>query len=190
MKTLSGLIITLAFLVLIFQTRRYSVVVLLVLICSALLFLKELGGLVTQQYKTSNSTLRPTSLNTPSKITGEAAEAHYQWIDQDTGECTQLQPEFARMSLKPGIGGKWFDLYSSDVYAGHDYVVINGHKCRPPRYFDRLLEKHDPERHAELKDSRKATAARFEADNTPDRLAVKETVRAAALAQNPSRKTL
>lgn len=124
------------------------------------------------------------------KITGDQAEAHYQYIDQDTGEVTQLQPEFARMSLKPGIGGKWFDLYSSDVYAGHDYVVVNGNKCRPPRYFDRLLEKTDPDRHAEVKDARKATAAKYEADNTPERLAVKETVRYAALDQNPRRKTL
>lgn len=124
------------------------------------------------------------------KVNGEAAEAHYQWIDPDTGECTQLQPEFARMSLKPGIGGKWFDLYNTDVYNGHDYVVVNGAKCRPPRYFDRLLERRDPERLAELKLERAARAKRLESDNTPERLAVKEEVKEAMLARSIERKTL
>lgn len=124
------------------------------------------------------------------KMTGEQAEAHYQHIDQVTGECTQLTPEFARMSLKPGIGGKWFEMYSSDVYNGHDYVVINGRKCRPPRYFDRLLEKTDPDRLEQIKAERIARAQKLTADNTPERLAVKETVRAAALQNTSKRNTL
>lgn len=124
------------------------------------------------------------------KMTGDQAEAHYEWIDPDTGECVQLVPEFAKMSLKPGIGGKWFELYSSDVYSGHDYVVINGHKCRPPRYFDRLLEKTDPDRFAEVKEARTDRAKSLASDNTPERLAVKETVRTAALQQTSPRKTL
>ncbi|ALS03700.1 VP4 [Gokushovirus WZ-2015a] len=124
------------------------------------------------------------------KVTGEAAEAHYQWIDQETGECTQLQPEFARMSLKPGIGGKWFDLYNADVYAGHDYVIVNGHKCRPPRYFDRLLERRNPERFEEIKEERATRAKRLEGDNTPERLAVKEAVKEAQVERSIPRKTL
>ncbi len=115
------------------------------------------------------------------KITGKQADDYYQWLDHGTGEIHQLTPEFARMSLKPGIGGRWFELYSSDVYSGHDYVVVNGRKCRPPRYFDRLLEKADPERYEAIKEAREARGKELAADNTPERLAVKETVKVAAL---------
>lgn len=72
------------------------------------------------------------------KITGDAAEDHYRFVDVYTGEIFNLKPEYNVMSRRPGVGGKWFDLYSSDVYNGHDYVVVRGVKCRPPRYFDRL----------------------------------------------------
>lgn len=124
------------------------------------------------------------------KVNGDRAEDHYRWYDPDTGEVTQLQPEFARMSLKPGIGGRWFELYSSDVYDGHDYVVVNGRKCRPPRYFDKLLERTDPDRYAEVKAAREATGKKMAHENTPERLAVREAVREAALNQTSPRKTL
>lgn len=124
------------------------------------------------------------------KVTGDQSEDHYRWTDPNTGEVSQLQPEFARMSLKPGIGGKWFDLYSDDVYGGHDYVVVNGRQCRPPRYFDRLLEKRNPDLFESVKADRVERAKALEADNTPERLAVKEAVKFAALDQLVPRKTL
>lgn len=124
------------------------------------------------------------------KVNGEYADEHYRHIDFGTGEVTQLKPEFARMSLKPGIGGKWFDLYSSDVYAGHDYVVVNGKKVRPPRYFDRLLEKRNPELYADIKEARADRAKRLAPDNTPERLAVKEEVKRAAIKNLSPRNTL
>jgi hypothetical protein len=40
------------------------------------------------------------------------------------------------MSLKPGIGEGWLRKWYNDVYP-HDYIVHNGAKLRPPRYYDK-----------------------------------------------------
>lgn len=117
------------------------------------------------------------------KITGSAAEDHYRYTCPDTGEVSQLAPEYARMSLKPGIGQKWFDKYKNDVYHGHDYIVINGRKCKPPRYFDKLLRRVDPDRYDEVKMLREFDAYPLRSENMPDRLAVREQVKIAALNQ-------
>lgn len=124
------------------------------------------------------------------KVTGDRAEEHYRHFDPDTGEVFPIEPEFARMSLKPGIGGRWFELYSSDIYNGHDFVVVNGRKCRPPRYFDRLLEKQNPELFASIKEDREERGKALAADNTPERLAVREEVKVASIKSLSPRGTL
>lgn len=52
-------------------------------------------------------------------------------------------PEYPTMSLKPGIGYNWYEKWRSDCYPS-DFIVVNGVKCKPPRYYDKLLEKDDP----------------------------------------------
>ena len=96
-------------------------------------------------------------------------------VDGD-GVIHRLRHEYNNMSRRPGIGGEWFDRFSNDVYRGHDYVVVNGVRCRPPRYFDKLLERIDPDRFAEVKEERVKTAEQFADNNTPERLAVREEV--------------
>lgn len=114
------------------------------------------------------------------KMTGEAAEDHYTKVDPDTGEVYQITPEFNRMSLKPGIGGLFVDKYMSDIYP-HDYVVVNGSKAKPPRYYDKRFDKIDPLAFDNLKGDREIAAYEARLDNTPERLAVKETVAKARL---------
>lgn len=114
------------------------------------------------------------------KVTGDAAEAHYRYICPETGEVSFRTPEMARMSLKPGIGGPWYAKYSGDVFP-HDYVVINGHKCRPPRYFEKLLRRADPTEYEFIKSDRMAHPSSVH--NTDSRLAVREQVQLAALQQ-------
>lgn len=61
-----------------------------------------------------------------------------------------LEPEFALMSRgqkKGGLGGigkQWFEKYYTDCYP-KDYIVVNGKKHKPPRYYDALLEKKNKE---------------------------------------------
>lgn len=124
------------------------------------------------------------------KITGDLAESHYQYLDCDSGEVFQLTPEFCHMSLKPGIGGKWFDLYSSDVYNGHDFVIVNGHKVKPPRYFDKLLRRLDSDLLRDVKESRDYRGYLNRFESSDDRLRVREKVALAALTHSTSTRSI
>ncbi len=57
-----------------------------------------------------------------------------------TGEI--LRPEFARMSLRPALGRRWIKKHWNDVYP-RDYVVIEGFKAKPPRYYDKYMDLED-----------------------------------------------
>lgn len=113
------------------------------------------------------------------KIRGEAALDHYMFTDMVTGEVSQVKPEYATMSRKPGIGKTWFDKYKNDVFPG-DYCVIRGHEVKPPRYYETLL---DEEELAELKAKRKEEAPEVyeNYDERMDRLWVSQLVKEEAL---------
>lgn len=110
------------------------------------------------------------------KVTGDVAEMHYMNIDYDTGECQKIKPEYTTMSRRPGIGKGWFEKYHSDVYPD-DFVVINGKKISPPKFYDSQFEILDPDRFEKIKRRRARDALKRAADNTPERLAVKEKVK-------------
>ena len=109
------------------------------------------------------------------KQTGKDSEKHYQYSKLDTGEIIQMQPEYNKMSLKPGIGAEWYKKYRSDVYP-HDYVVVRGKKVRPPKYYDKKYKTDYPYEYDELLYIRDKRAKLNSEDNTPERLAVKEQV--------------
>lgn len=117
------------------------------------------------------------------KITGSDSDGHYEAVDGNTGEIVQRTPEFNRMSLKPGIGADWFLRYNREVYGPElrDYVVVRGVKCKPPRYYDRLLEKYDGLSREELAYRRGLRADSVADDSTPARLLVREAVAKARL---------
>lgn len=89
------------------------------------------------------------------KVTGKKAEQldedtglrPYELYDTVTGEITDRLPEYTNMSLKPGIGANWYESFATDVYPS-DFVVINGRRMRPPKFYDKLLERdlEDPDR--------------------------------------------
>lgn len=115
------------------------------------------------------------------KVTGSKSNAHYQVVEPDTGEIVGSRtPEFCAMSLKPGIGSAWFSRFHSDVFP-HDYVVANGHPSKPPRYYDVLLKRISPDVHESIAYDREVDALKRYQDNTPERLAVRETVANARL---------
>ena len=86
------------------------------------------------------------------------------------------------MSLKPGIGAGWFDKFSSDVYP-RDFVVSRGTECKPPRFYDKLLDRNFPDLVDGVKFSRYTRALAKQDNETDDRLAVRETVALAKLGQ-------
>lgn len=109
------------------------------------------------------------------KIKGKDAEKHYIRWDPLTGEGIPIQPEYATMSRKPGIGKTWFDKYKSDVFP-HDYVVIKKHKIRPPRFYDNQLTEEEL---TQLKNKREQELPEVidEYNEAMDRLWVEEAVK-------------
>lgn len=114
------------------------------------------------------------------KHTGSNSTLPY--TNPDTGEIRQK--EFCHMSLKPGIGRPWLDRFRADVYP-HDHVIVRGNPCKPPKYYDRVLDKSDPLLLDDIRARRELDAYAFRADNVPDRLMVKEQVTLARLRSLP-----
>ncbi|AXH74734.1 MAG: replication initiator protein [Microviridae sp.] len=109
------------------------------------------------------------------KVTGDAAVDHYRYVDLETGEIYQRLPEFNCMSRKPGIGTGWYRRYSGDVFP-RDYVVARSRPSKPPRFYDKLLKRADPDMYDAVKAQRELDGYSRREDNLPARLAVKEAV--------------
>ena len=99
-------------------------------------------------------------------------EARYVVYDAD-GIVYERDPEFAVMSRRPGIGAGYYEKYGEEL-RNHDSVVVNGREVRPTRFYDVRSERVDPDGFARLKSRRKRLAVLAKADNTPERLRVKQ----------------
>lgn len=88
------------------------------------------------------------------KINGDMAENHYMHWCPSTGEGTPIAKEFANMSRMPGIGSTWLNKYMDDVYP-NDYVVINNHQIKPPRFYDKILKEVNPTMYDQVKAKRR-----------------------------------
>ena len=112
------------------------------------------------------------------KALGENAKTAYQSIDAD-GVVVQRKPEYAAMSLRPGIGAAFFDKFKRDLYP-HDFVVVGNSKRRIPRYYDKLAKRVDVDLETIEFERQKRARAAF-ADNTDERRRVREQVTEARL---------
>lgn len=122
-----------------------------------------------------------------SKVTGDLAESHYscpEYVDLDGVICQAVTPEFNHMSLKPGIGARWLSKFETDVFP-RDYVVVNGVKTRPPKYYDALFERENPEVFSDIVAQRELDgyASFLSGEQSLSRLSVKEQVHSAQLSQ-------
>lgn len=112
------------------------------------------------------------------KQLGQAAETAYEYLDQETGEIRQKKPEYAAMSLKPGIGATWFKKYQRDVFP-HDFVVSEGVKHQVPKYYDKLIKRAKLQELDDIELARYRRAQDASADNTDQRRRDRETVQLA-----------
>lgn len=113
------------------------------------------------------------------KINGEQAEAHYQG----------RRPEYVTMSRRPGIGSGWYDRFKEEVYPS-DSVVLRGKEMMPPPFYDKILERNDPELFARIKRERHQASEdqKWSPETTTSRLHIRETVQAATVSQTLKRK--
>ncbi len=109
------------------------------------------------------------------KANGPTLEARSERLDPETGEIWKVKPEYATMSRRPGLGQKWFDKYKSDLYPG-DFAIAKGQKFRPPKYYDRLLEKTDPTLWSEIQARRKTHVRSNPLELTAPRQEVREEI--------------
>lgn len=102
------------------------------------------------------------------KVTGSRSAQHY----------SGRKPEFVTMSRKPGIASGFFDEFKDDVYPYDEILTGPGRPpSLPPRYFDKLLEKVDPEMYKRVKKKRTEGLDFFSDVNSTDtRLATRERV--------------
>lgn len=110
-----------------------------------------------------------------SKMTSEQDfrrwEARYERLNARTGELYMVEPEFASMSNRPGLGESWLRRYWREVYPS-DSVVIEGRELPPPRYYDQLMERWNPALMERVK--RKRLVERDRSDDGPLRLLAME----------------
>ena len=107
------------------------------------------------------------------KQTGEEGAKSRERLVPETGEIIELKAEYVAASNRPGIGHDWFQKYWRDVYP-EDCIVMDGKKWPVPRYYDKLLERKDPDLFEHIRQKRLAFAEEHSYDTTPQRLVARE----------------
>lgn len=71
------------------------------------------------------------------EIDGKKANAYY-----DLGQ----QKPFACMSLKPGLGDKYYQEHKQEIWKQGYIQCTNGKRAQIPRYYEKMMEVENPER--------------------------------------------
>lgn len=103
------------------------------------------------------------------KINGLRSDAHY------GGRL----PEYTTMSRRPGIGKDWFNKFGTDVYDKDEIAVRRGGRIyvgKPPKYYDKLLERSDPGKYELIKE-RRVVEAKENPNNTVERLQCRHEIK-------------
>lgn len=98
------------------------------------------------------------------KITGKDSDLHY----------LGRKPEYVTMSRRPGIASDWFAKYSNDVL-NNDHVVLRGRGIyKPPKFYDKLVDKINPAMLRNIKYKRQQEVDKENPDNHGTRLYARE----------------
>lgn len=100
-------------------------------------------------------------------------------------------PEYVTMSRNPGIAADYFSQFHTDLYPHDEIIPGPGRPASlPPAYFDKLLEKVDPELFAKIKLNRQKDIDFYSDPNSTDsRLETRERVKN-ALIKNCLKRTI
>lgn len=120
------------------------------------------------------------------KYSAAGVEDGYADLNVETGEIRYRIPEYGRMSLGTskdklgGIGKKWFEKFSSDVFPRSE-VVVEGRTRQVPRYYDKLYRKKGYGDAMLLSLRRREMAIAALPESAPGRLEAREKVVKAGL---------
>lgn len=85
----------------------------------------------------------------------DRVSSHYTKMNEETGEYLRIMPERpVCVSRRPGIGRTWWDLHHERLQT-QDTVILRNKEVRPPKYYDYLLEKLNPNSLHSIKQIRK-----------------------------------
>jgi len=73
--------------------------------------------------------------------TGKTNAEYYMLVNPETGEVTDIEPEFCLMSRRPGLGRAWLEKYKTDT--DKDFITLNGNKMSLPKYYDSVIAMED-----------------------------------------------
>lgn len=77
-------------------------------------------------------------------------------------DCLGVNPEFFRMSRKPGIGRQYFEDHKNEIYNKDEIIIkkYNGGqmKVKPPKYYDKLYDSINTKEFELLKAKRRKTS--------------------------------
>jgi hypothetical protein len=104
------------------------------------------------------------------KQTGPSGKEVYKHLDDETGELTKIKPPFSIMSLKPMIGGDFFEKHQDD-YFRLGSTIINGVRKPLPSAYVRKLKKLNPRWHEDYVDDGADFVLAHKSDFTPQRMA-------------------
>lgn len=94
-----------------------------------------------------------------------------------TGEVFRLSRAFpVLVSRRPGLGAGWFGRYGEQAVEQGAVLAPGGERLPVPKYYRKLAKRVDPLMGSQAKAEAELRAYEQRADNTPERLAVKEEV--------------
>ncbi len=103
---------------------------------------------------------------------GKAVDAYLRSDEQ--GVAYWVTPPYVTMSLKPGIGAKFYEKYSMDFFPSDESPVPGKGVIRKvPRYYEELLSRESPEMLEGVKKRRALFIEVHRDDFTPERLRAK-----------------
>ncbi|QCQ84698.1 replication initiator protein [Blackfly microvirus SF02] len=114
------------------------------------------------------------------KVNGVNKHEHYKGVNRDTGEIVSIIPEF--IAASQGLGLAHFERHHQQMYM-RDSVVIQGKEAPVPKYYDVKLKQVNEEWLAEIKAKRLEKAMAAAADNTRERLKVREEIKTAQVSK-------
>jgi len=102
-----------------------------------------------------------------------AEDIDYMFLDLETGQTIQKAREMVQMSRSPGIGSTWYDKYKKQVFP-IDRCIANGKEVAVPKYYGAKHKAEKPLDYEEVIEKRHRHSKNRMADNTEERLIVKE----------------